>query len=297
MNQFNIGDSVKATRTTPKRGKTRYYGFIVSTDIEANTVDIEYYRGMPKGYFVKTFNTSEVVHDNHCSKGYVHPRRKQVTAPDLSMPKSRKTKRNIITQSRDARPPNMSVDISHYTIGEFIHIGQTEPTEVHFLVYQKNNPIPISLRFKSPDTLGDLIAELDSARTRVFGTDKQLEAEKTGLDINVTDINMLPQVKINMTEELMQEALNTFVVSEHGQVHEDDLWKPIRELVASEFNAEVVTLSITSFVIDDLIYYPDTKLKHWLECYVDRLLNNIIEPLDDITLLFKDDGYISALEL
>ena len=66
----------------------------------------------------------------------------------------------------------MSIDISHYTIGEFIYEGNSEPTEVHFLVYQKNNPIPISLRFKSPDTLGDLIEELDVARASVFDTKK-----------------------------------------------------------------------------------------------------------------------------
>ena len=95
-----------------------------------------------------------------------------MTAANIIMKNARKTKRNVITTSRGERPPHMSIDISHYTIGEFIYEGNSKPTEVHFLVYQKNNPIPISLRFKSPDTLGDLIEELDVARANVFDTVK-----------------------------------------------------------------------------------------------------------------------------
>lgn len=53
------------------------------------------------------------------------------------MKNRRKTKRNIIEKERNTRPPH------------------------------------ISMRFKSPDTLGDLIEELDEARSRVFGVDKK----------------------------------------------------------------------------------------------------------------------------
>lgn len=88
------------------------------------------------------------------------------------MQKRRKTKRNIIEKKRDVRTPHVTLDISHYTIGEFAYEGEKEATEVHFLVFLKNNPVPISMRFKSPDTLGDLIEELDEARSRVFGVDK-----------------------------------------------------------------------------------------------------------------------------
>ena len=76
---------------------------------------------------------------------------------------------NEITTVTNQEAPMHSIEISHYSIGDFIHKGKNKPTEVHFLLYMKDNPVPISMRFKSPHTLGDLIVELDSARTRVFG--------------------------------------------------------------------------------------------------------------------------------
>lgn len=69
----------------------------------------------------------------------------------------------------------MSMPVSHYTIGDFAHKGKSKATEVHLLLYMKKNPVPISLRFKSPDTLADFIVELDSARTRVFGRKEDRE--------------------------------------------------------------------------------------------------------------------------
>ena len=68
MATFKIGDSVKATRITPKRGKTHYYGFV--TKLSKETITVEYYRGMSKGYSKKVFNIFEVVHDDLCSSAY-----------------------------------------------------------------------------------------------------------------------------------------------------------------------------------------------------------------------------------
>lgn len=85
------------------------------------------------------------------------------------MKKVRRTKRNVITQISNQEAPNYSMPISHYTIGDFVKKGKSKPSEVHLVLYLKDNPTPFSMRFQSPDTLGDLIVELDSARTRVFG--------------------------------------------------------------------------------------------------------------------------------
>ena len=93
------------------------------------------------------------------------------------MKKVRRTKRNEITQMSNQEAPTMTMQISHYTIGDFVHKGKKKATEVHLVLYLKDNPVPFSMRFKSPDTLGDLIVELDSARTRVFG--KQEKKEET----------------------------------------------------------------------------------------------------------------------
>ena len=95
-----------------------------------------------------------------------------MTAPNIKMRKKRTTKRNTIETKRNTRAPQVSLPIGHYTIGEFAHDGEKEATEVHFLLFQKNNPIPISMRFTSPDTLGDLIEELDNSRSRVFNVPK-----------------------------------------------------------------------------------------------------------------------------
>ena len=73
----------------------------------------------------------------------------------------------------------MNLPISHYSIGDFVPKGKKKAKEVHLLLYIKNNPVPISMRFKSKWTLTDLILELDSARTRVFGTKTEKETETT----------------------------------------------------------------------------------------------------------------------
>lgn len=93
------------------------------------------------------------------------------------MKKVRKTKRNTITTVSNQEAPTVSIPISHYSIGDFVPKGKKKAKEVHFLLYQKNNPVPISMRFTSPDTLADLIVELDSARTRVFGKQSESEVE------------------------------------------------------------------------------------------------------------------------
>lgn len=91
------------------------------------------------------------------------------------MKKKRRTKRNEITTISNQEAPAMSMPISHYTIGDFVPKGKSKAKEVHLLLYLKNNPVPFSMRFSSPDTLGDLIVELDSARTRVFGAKEKSE--------------------------------------------------------------------------------------------------------------------------
>ena len=93
------------------------------------------------------------------------------------MKEVRKTKRNTITRMSNQELPRYSVDISHYSICDFTPKGKKKATQVHLLIYQRNNPIPISLRFNSKDTLGDLIVELDSARTRVFGKQETEEED------------------------------------------------------------------------------------------------------------------------
>ena len=93
------------------------------------------------------------------------------------MKKVRRTKRNTITQMTNQELPRYSVDISHYSICDFTPQGKSKASQVHLLLYQRDNPVPISLRFNSKDTLGDLIVELDSARTRVFGKQKGMEED------------------------------------------------------------------------------------------------------------------------
>ena len=93
------------------------------------------------------------------------------------MKKIRYSDRNTITTVSNQEAPNYSIDISHYTIGEFVPKGKNKSTQVHLLLYAKNNPVPISVRFKSAATLGDLIVELDSARTRVFGMKRDKHGE------------------------------------------------------------------------------------------------------------------------
>ena len=87
------------------------------------------------------------------------------------------SKRNKITKMTNQELPRYSVDISHYSICDFTPKGKNKATQVHLLIYQRDNPVPISMRFNSKDTLGDLIVELDSARTRVFGKQKGMEED------------------------------------------------------------------------------------------------------------------------
>ena len=97
------------------------------------------------------------------------------------MKEVRFSKRNKITKMTNQELPRYSIDISHYTIADFTPKGKNKATQVHLLIYQRDNPVPISMRFNSEDTLGDLIVELDSARTRVFGKQeaKEEDDEKT----------------------------------------------------------------------------------------------------------------------
>ena len=80
----------------------------------------------------------------------------------------RTTKRNIIETSNNLNRPLVYHDVEKIVIGEFIPKGEKKPTQVHLLIYLKGNPTPQVMRFKSPDTLGDLIAELSASRDRVW---------------------------------------------------------------------------------------------------------------------------------
>ena len=79
--------------------------------------------------------------------------------------------------------------------------------------------------------------------------------------------------------------------------YDKNIWNPIEEEIARVFNAEEVSMSITSITIDDLIYYPKPKLRNWLETYVQLADFGRHITEGSITLEFRDDGYVSAQEL
>ena len=87
------------------------------------------------------------------------------------MKKRRRSKRNIITQSKGPQtPPLHTQEIESFRVAEWCPDleGKLPPEQVHFVLNIKGALRAQVLRFKSPDTLGDLIEQFIEYRARVW---------------------------------------------------------------------------------------------------------------------------------
>ena len=95
----------------------------------------------------------------------------------------RKTKRNVIEDDFGGKPPKQFLDIDYMKIGEFMPALPNASNEVHMLIYVKGSPdAPLTMRFKSPDTLGDWITEMERYRRKVFPDAEPLDLELMELE-------------------------------------------------------------------------------------------------------------------
>ena len=80
-----------------------------------------------------------------------------------------KTRRNIIEDDFGGKPPREIHEIDFMRVAEFIPALPNAKNEVHMCIYLKSDPDrPLTMRFKSPDTLGDWISVLNRYRKKVF---------------------------------------------------------------------------------------------------------------------------------
>ena len=94
--------------------------------------------------------------------------------------RKRETERNVIKDDFGGKPPLQFHDIDYMQVVEFMPALPNAQTEVHMLIYLKSDPdVPLTMRFKSPDTLGDWITELARYRKRVFPDAEPIETEDT----------------------------------------------------------------------------------------------------------------------
>ena len=82
--------------------------------------------------------------------------------------KPRQTQRNIIEETFGGKPPVEAYMIDRMEVAEFQPSLPNAPIEVHLLLYIQGSDIPIVMRFKSPDSLGDCISALTKHRNRVW---------------------------------------------------------------------------------------------------------------------------------
>lgn len=75
------------------------------------------------------------------------------------------------------------------------------------------------------------------------------------------------RVELPMGPEVRNDARSTIVRGPEDIIVDDDLWKPIRTLIQSEFGGEV-KVDASSIVVDGVTYYAKPKLRQWLENYV-----------------------------
>ena len=96
------------------------------------------------------------------------------------MKRKRRSKRNIITQSKGPSTSPLHIEeIESFRVAEWCpDLEAKEPPEqVHFVLNLKNSLRAQVLRFKSPDTLGDLIAQLIEYRLRVWPDAEPIRVE------------------------------------------------------------------------------------------------------------------------
>ncbi len=90
--------------------------------------------------------------------------------------RKKRTKRNIIEDDFGGTPPREIHDIDYMRVVEFMPALPNAKNEVHMLIYLKSDPdCPLTMRFKSPDTLGDWISVLARYRKKVFPDADPLE--------------------------------------------------------------------------------------------------------------------------
>lgn len=100
----------------------------------------------------------------------------------------RKSKRNTFTDGYGAKLPSKGLRIDRMFLAEFVPAGEDDPTQVHFHIYvEGKEDEPLIMRFKSPDSIGDLVEELNRYRNLVWpdappldykrGTGDELEPE------------------------------------------------------------------------------------------------------------------------
>ena len=94
--------------------------------------------------------------------------------------KKRVTKRNVITDDFGGKPPCEIHDIDYMRVVEFMPAFPNASMEVHMLIYLKSDPdVPLTMRFKSPDTLGDWISVLTWYRNSVWPNADPINLEAT----------------------------------------------------------------------------------------------------------------------
>ena len=94
--------------------------------------------------------------------------------------RKRRTKRNVITQRSGPRtPPLHTKEITSFQVAEWCpDLEAKEPPEqVHFVLNIKGETRANVLRFKSSDTLGDLIEQLIEYRARVWPDAEPIKGE------------------------------------------------------------------------------------------------------------------------
>jgi len=79
-----------------------------------------------------------------------------------------KNKRNNITTTMGMATPRNPLPIKEIVIAEFQPSNANSPKEVHLIITPSGIDANLFMRFKSPDTLGDLIEQLNFYRDRVF---------------------------------------------------------------------------------------------------------------------------------
>ena len=94
--------------------------------------------------------------------------------------KPRQTKRNIMEDDFGGKPPREIHDIDYMRVVEFMPALPNASMEVHMLIYLKSDPdVPLTMRFKSPDTLGDWISVLTRYRNSVWPDAEPIDLEAT----------------------------------------------------------------------------------------------------------------------
>lgn len=92
--------------------------------------------------------------------------------------KNKRKKRNNIETSYGMKPPEHARQIEKLTIAEFVPNTADAKMQIHMLIDPKGLKETLVMRFHSPDTLGDLIEQLNFYRNRAWPEAEDLDLNK-----------------------------------------------------------------------------------------------------------------------